>query len=151
MIERVYGVTLNFDAAADADNTKCLMYYTKEDNPLEQCWKGFNIYLNPPFDLKESFLAKAKKERDENRVFSVLVLPSDTSVKWFRRWSGIADHKILVEGRVPFISEDPERPKSGNNKGTTLFIFNPKNTVINVKEFEFWNWRAEPKLEEADG
>lgn len=118
-LEKRYG-KFTIDVCASAENTKCERFYTEKDNSLTKSWKGERVFDNPPFELKEEFLEKHYKEWIDNRTRSVLVLPCDTSVGWFHSWIELVPF-TLVKGRIPFISEDLKRPKSGNNKGTMIF------------------------------
>lgn len=39
----------DLDAAADDDNAKCDMYFTKRDDALSRDWGGFTVFCNPPY------------------------------------------------------------------------------------------------------
>lgn len=57
--------------------------YTKEDDGLQQDWFGA-VFCNPPFSEKEQWLKKAIQEtNDGNAEIVVMVLPVDTSTRWF--------------------------------------------------------------------
>ncbi len=87
-----------YDIAAAPDNHLCAKYYTKEDDALSIRWPtDGTIYCNPPYSKEGGplieWIKKALRESMEGAT-SVLLLPADTSTKWFH------DH-VLGSG-VPY-------------------------------------------------
>ncbi len=80
------------DAAALSSNAKC-ENYLGPDHPiagyrdaLAASWEcGGTVWCNPPYSRGEiiKWLAKAKAEADVNGITTVMLLPVDTSTKWF--------------------------------------------------------------------
>ena len=81
------GFTL--DAAATAANAKCSAYYTELTDGLALPWSGHVVWCNPPYskgNLKV-WTDKAREEAVNHGVISCLLIPHDTSTKWW--WSGV--------------------------------------------------------------
>ena len=55
----------------------------------------------------------------------VMLIPSDTSVKWFAKAWQNAAQVDFINGRIGFINESTGKPVSGNNKGSVVFHFSP--------------------------
>lgn len=86
-----------YDIAAAHDNHRCAKYFTKEDDALSIKWpKNVPLWCNPPYSkeggLLIEWLKKALRESLEGST-TVLLLPADTSTKWFH------DH-VLGSGSV---------------------------------------------------
>ena len=101
MLDEEFEFTL--DAAASASNALCERFYTKEQNALEQGWKGESVYINPPFfaeDLK-AFVRKAYAESRDKDTMVVMVVPAKTDQSW---WHDFAIHTQcrFIKGRVTF-------------------------------------------------
>ena len=110
-----FGFTL--DAAASDENALCDAYYTKEDNGLIQDWKGFSVWVNPPYDWKslQAFTQKAMREVG-NGVTTVMLMPSKTDQPWFHwLWERFVEGVWRVEfrwvkGRVKFVGAKDTAP-----------------------------------------
>lgn len=72
--ERFGGFTL--DVAAAPHNTKTKRFYTREDNGLEQPWKGV-VWCNPPYSDIRSWVRKAWLEWDGHKSVIVMLLPAN--------------------------------------------------------------------------
>lgn len=102
------------DPASGAESTPIApTRYTKEDDGLSKAWHGW-VFLNPPWSTdgdgsaKEVWLRKARNEANRQAVDGVVViLPADTSAKWFQNHLLDAQALCLVgPGRIPFEGED---------------------------------------------
>ena len=92
---------LTVDAAADVDNAMLPLYWTKEDNALEQDWTGARVWCNPPYGAaQKAFIRKAAECRAD---VAVLLLPArpDTAV-WHDFIFPKADVRFL-RGRLRFV------------------------------------------------
>lgn len=121
---------LTLDAAASADNALCNRYITEEQNTLTTPWADFlvapgYVWLNPPYSDITPFVQKAAAE-SKNQIGTVMLVPSDTSVGWFREAIETASEvRFIVRGRLAFINPASGKPVSGNNKGSMLIIWHP--------------------------
>lgn len=121
---------LTLDAAASADNALCNRYITEEQNTLETPWADYlsipgYVWLNPPYSDITPFVKKAAAE-STNQIGTVMLVPADTSVGWFREAIETASEvRFIVGGRLAFINPVSGKPVSGNNKGSMLIIWHP--------------------------
>lgn len=121
---------LTLDAAASADNALCNRYITEEQDTLVTPWGNFlvspgYVWLNPPYSDITPFVHKAAAE-SKNQIGTVMLVPSDTSVGWFREAIETASEvRFIVGGRLAFINPVSGKPVSGNNKGSMLIIWHP--------------------------
>ena len=120
------GCNFELDAAASAENAKCTRYYTKGMNGLEWPWAK-QTWCNPPYSEKAKWVEKAIAER-KNGNSSMLLLPVDTSTKWFARC--VAEAWLIVfltEGRVKFVHPETGKETGGNPSGSMLVHFNAEH------------------------
>lgn len=121
---------LKLDAAASDDNALCNRYITEEQNTLETPWADYlsipgYAWLNPPYSDITPFVKKAAAE-STNQIGTVMLVPADTSVGWFREAIETASEvRFIVGGRLAFINPVSGKPVSGNNKGSMLIIWHP--------------------------
>lgn len=121
---------LTLDAAASADNALCNHYITEEQNTLETPWADYlsipgYVWLNPPYSDITPFVQKAADE-SKNQIGTVMLVPADTSVGWFREAIETASEvRFIIGGRLSFINPVSGKPVSGNNKGSMLIIWHP--------------------------
>lgn len=94
------------DPASGAENTPIAdTCYTKETDGLQQEWAG-NVWLNPPFSLKEQFYKKAVNEVSGGSADLVIALaPGGTSADWFQRWFSKANLLCWLDGRDWYICD----------------------------------------------
>lgn len=124
-----YDRRFNFsrDVAASKDNALCESFFTQEYNALDHIW-GRTNWCNPPFSDVTPWIKKAIEEASHLRI-TVMLLPADSSVKWFKLAFDNCTECHLISGRLAFINEETGRPVSGNNKGSVVFVFDPTTPV----------------------
>ncbi|HHT7473832.1 TPA: phage N-6-adenine-methyltransferase [Raoultella planticola] len=121
---------LTLDAAASADNALCNRYITEKQNTLETPWADYlsipgYVWLNPPYSDITPFVKKAAAE-SANQIGTVMLVPADTSVGWFKEAIKTASEvRFITAGRLAFINPVTGKPVSGNNKGSMLIIWHP--------------------------
>ena len=117
------------DAAA-AHNALCRKFITAEQNTLETPWADYlsipgYVWLNPPYSDITPFVKKAAAE-SANQIGTVMLVPADTSVGWFKEAIQTASEvRFITAGRLAFINPVSGKPVSGNNKGSMLIIWRP--------------------------
>ena len=111
----------NLDVAASEQNHLVDNYLTAEDNALIHEWHKSN-YLNPPYSDIGPWINKASIEHEKGKTIVILV-PADTSVKWFKRAIETCNEARFISGRLSFINADTKKPVNGNNKGSVLLIW----------------------------
>jgi DNA (cytosine-5)-methyltransferase 1 len=83
------------------------------------------VWLNPPYSDITPFVKKAAAE-SANQIGTVMLVPADTSVGWFREAIETASEvRFITAGRLAFINPVTDKPVSGNNKGSMLIIWKP--------------------------
>ena len=118
------------DAAAAPHNALCRKFITAEQNTLETPWADYlsipgYAWLNPPYSDITPFVKKAAAE-SKNQIGTVMLVPADTSVGWFREAIQTASEvRFITAGRLAFINPVTGKPVSGNNKGSMLIIWHP--------------------------
>ena len=118
------------DAAAAPHNALCRKFITTEQNTLETPWADYlnvpgYVWLNPPYSDITPFVKKAAAE-SINQIGTVMLVPADTSVGWFKEAIQTASEvRFITAGRLAFINPVTGKPVSGNNKGSMLIIWRP--------------------------
>lgn len=118
------------DAAAAPHNALCRKFITAEQNTLETPWDEYlsipgYVWLNPPYSDITPFVKKAAAE-SANQIGTVMLVPADTSVGWFKEAIQTASEvRFITAGRLAFINPVTGKPVSGNNKGSILIIWHP--------------------------
>ncbi|MBZ3672749.1 phage N-6-adenine-methyltransferase [Salmonella enterica subsp. enterica serovar Senftenberg] len=117
------------DAAAAPHNTLCRKFITAEQNTLETSRAD---YLNVPLRLAKSTLQRHHTFREKaaaesrNQIGTVMLVPADTSVGWFKEAIQTASEvRFITARRLAFINPVTGKPVSGNNKGSMLIIWHP--------------------------
>tara|TARA_R110002020_G_C15974671_1_gene747866 strand:- start:48 stop:587 length:540 start_codon:yes stop_codon:yes gene_type:complete len=139
-----YNERFNFtvDMAASDDNHLCNYYLTKKEDALNYATMdgvldvvGFNtgkesaVFCNPPYSNLMPWVAAVVEYSKAFVTPFVMVIPADTSVKWFKLAFDNCTECHFISGRLSFINAETEKPVSGNNKGSVVFIFDPKSPV----------------------
>lgn len=118
------------DAAAAPHNALCRKFITAEQNTLETPWADYlsipgYVWLNPPYSDITPFVKKAAAE-SANQIGTVMLVPADTSVGWFKEAIQTASEvRFITAGRLAFINPVTGKPVSGNSKGSILIIWRP--------------------------
>ena len=118
------------DAAAAPHNALCRKFITAEQNTLETSWADYlripgYVWLNPPYSDITPFVKKAAAE-SANQIGTVMLVPADTSVGWFKESiQSASEVRFITAGRLAFINPVTGKPVSGNNKGSMLIIWRP--------------------------
>ena len=75
------------DAAASADNALLPRFWTKENDALEQLWKGERVWCNPPYSAIPDWVKQATYKTTYLRLcpLVVMLLPADrTEQPWWQ-------------------------------------------------------------------
>lgn len=118
------------DAAAAPHNALCRKFITAEQNTLQTPWADYlnvpgYVWLNPPYSDITPFVKKAAAE-SANQIGTVMLVPADTSVGWFKEAIQTASEvRFITAGRLAFINPVTGKPVSGNSKGSILIIWRP--------------------------
>ena len=98
-LNKEFNFTLDF--CANKENTKCLRFYSKEDNALIQNPKNEVIFCNPPYGREISkFIKKLFELSKNNKIVMLIPARTDTSY-WHNYIQGKAEVRF-IRGRVKF-------------------------------------------------
>lgn len=124
-----YNKRFNFttDVAASLDNRKCQDHRSEKFDGLLTGW-GDRNWCNNPYSNTSGWVEKAISEMKQG-CLTVMLIPADTSVKWFKKAFDNCTECHFISGRLSFINAETQKPVSGNNKGSVVFIFDPKSPV----------------------
>mgnify|MGYP003251382283 CR=1 FL=1 len=116
------------DPCCTAENAKCLKYYTKAENGLEQDWKGETVFCNPPYSRgkkgapgQEAWIKKCFEESKKAGTTCVMLLPARTDTKAFHTYIyGYAEIRF-IRGRLkcalPGFVDSKNEEKTERNAG----------------------------------
>ena len=101
-LNAVHDFTL--DPCATPENTKCPVFYTKEQNGLIMPWSG-RVFMNPPYgrDTTGRWVYRAYEQTKTGKCELVVgLLPARTDTLFFHNWIyGKAEIEFL-KGRLKF-------------------------------------------------
>lgn len=127
------------DIAASKDNHLVAEYISEEDDAFKfdfSKYEGTFVWCNPPYSDITPWIDLAIKNRDEHGVGTVLLIPADTSVKWFGKCVDEANEiTFITEGRINFIRADTGIPVNGNTKGSMLVMFGTEKSANGLETF----------------
>lgn len=87
------------DVCATDNNTKCVTFYSEEENGLLQDWSIWrSCWMNPPFNNNKEWVIKAYNESLKG-VTVVCLVPARTNTNWW--------HDYCMKGEVRFIRGRP--------------------------------------------
>jgi phage N-6-adenine-methyltransferase len=110
------------DVAADNNNCLCSQFIGEEQDSLgKHRWLSSN-WCNPPYSNITPWVNKAIDQHSQGKTI-VMLVPADTSVKWFKLAYESCNEVRFISGRISFINAETQKPVSGNNKGSVLFIW----------------------------
>ena len=103
------------DVCADKINTKCLNYFTKEDNALLQEW-NISAWCNPPHSRTEEFVKKAQAEWFKHNTNILMIVPANAIGAHY--FDYIFDSKSATyhrySGRINFTQHGIKKSSSRN-------------------------------------
>ncbi|AUR81452.1 DNA N-6-adenine-methyltransferase [Vibrio phage 1.005.O._10N.286.48.F2] len=118
-----------WDLAASKTNHLCDWYCSEDDSAFEQSNSGFDgaVFCNPPYSETAKWVDLCVNISQQSRVPVVMLIPADTSVKWFKAAFKNCSECHFISGRISFINAETQKPVSGNNKGSVVFVFDPNS------------------------
>src|SRR3972149_10675113 len=103
-ISEYFEIDFSLDPCAKPDNHLMLpKFYTKFDNGLRYEWMNEGVYINPPFDNKETWIRKAISESKHHGSICVMLLPNFTDTDVFHSLIVPYSSIVFCEGRIRFI------------------------------------------------
>jgi phage N-6-adenine-methyltransferase len=110
------------DVAASDENGLCENIIDESMDALTQDQWGVSNWCNPPYSNIKPWVEKAINEHSSGSTI-VMLVPADTSVKWFKLAFESCNEVRFISGRISFINAETQKPVNGNNKGSVLFIW----------------------------
>ncbi len=99
----------DLDVCASAENAKCPVYFTKEQDGLKQEWEGV-CWMNPPYGREIGKWIKKAYESAIGGAIVVCLLPARTDTAWW--------HDYAMKGSITFLRG---RLKFGGHKNSAPF------------------------------
>ena len=103
--------SFDLDPCASYENAKCTRFYTKEDDGLKQSWKGFRVFMNPPYGREiADWVQKAYEESMSGAEIVVGLLPARTDTHWFHNYVYPFCTLRFLKGRLKFSNSKKDAP-----------------------------------------
>lgn len=134
-VREVMGGIIDCDPATSRkanDTVEASVYWTKEDNGLEQQWCG-NVFMNPPYSqpLISQFSEAVVEKLESGEIEQAIVLVNNaTETGWFQGMLSKCSSVCFPKGRIKFIDEDGN-PSGSPLQGQAILYFGD-----NLYEFE---------------
>jgi len=127
------------DTCANAENTKCKVYFDRKLNGLTANWAeklklvGGNgaCWMNPPYGRGiDNWIKKAHDEAQKG-VTTVALIPARTDTSWFHTYIHNKQEVRFLKGRIKFVDAESSAPFP-----SMIVIFRPiqevKQTILNT-------------------
>ena len=123
-LDKKYG-PFCLDAAADALNAKCPVYFDESQDSLKQEWAPYGkVFLNPPYKGIAAWIEKCVVESRKG-AYIVVLMPARTDTRYFH--DHIYNKKyvdiVFLKGRIKFQGAPAAAPFP-----SMLAIFKPRPT-----------------------
>ncbi len=137
------------DLAANKDNAKHEVFYTEEDNSLEQDWssEGRKVgFLNPPYSNTKPWIKKAVAMKE--KFTTVMPIPTPNGEAQYKDVFEHANDIVFINGRIAFVAScdftikgkngKPDKhikkgdEVSGNSRGTCVVVFGSINKKLEI-------------------
>ena len=120
LLDKEFHFTL--DPCATPKNTKCIKFYTKEQNGLIQDWSKEVVFCNPPYGKGMTDWIKKSITESSLGATIVVLIPARTNTNWWNNLCMKADEIRFITGRPKF-----ENMKHGLPFPLVLLIFRPNS------------------------
>lgn len=138
-----------FGGVIDCDPASCevanrtvgaVVYFSKEDNGLEQTWSGA-CWLNPPYSqpLIRQFSEAVAEKYESGEIDSAIVLVNNaTETAWFQRIAEVASAICFPRARIKFM--DPQGNRTGAPLQGQAILYLGQNVPGFRDQFECYGW-----------
>lgn len=117
----------NYDPCATADNHKCFLWTSKEDDGLTTDWGGQRVFCNPPYSDLPRWVEKAYRETRKDDTLVCMLLPARTDTRYFWNYIWQRSEVRFIKGRVHYENSEGKRMKFGSPFPTMIVIFRGAN------------------------
>lgn len=97
--DAIYGFTL--DVCAIAENTKCFLFFSPDDNGLAKDWSRDVCWMNPPYGPALKLWMKKAYESSLEGATVVCLVPARTDTRWWHDYAEKGEYEF-IRGRVIF-------------------------------------------------
>lgn len=105
-LNKEYQFTL--DPCCTKETAKCDLFFTKEDDGLNQSWEGHTVFMNPPYGREiKDWIKKAYQEGNKPNTIVVCLIPARTDTSYWHKYCMKASEIILIKGRLKFGGKGP--------------------------------------------
>ena len=120
-----FQVTPLLDVAATSKNRKFTIFFSKEDNALEQDWT-LDAWCNHPHTLHKEFVEKAYNEWKKHNITIMMIIPANTGRTryWHEFIEPFAEYK-MIKGNIRFL-KDGKMTKEAARNGYVCVIWRKK-------------------------
>jgi phage N-6-adenine-methyltransferase len=125
-LNRRYQFTL--DPCATAENAKCALYFTKEQDGLKQDWGNHRVFCNPPYGREIGKWARKCFEASQGGALVVLLVPSRTDTRWYHAWIEDKAEVTFLRGRLRFGGATTSAPFP-----SALAVYHPKRPIVTCR------------------
>jgi phage N-6-adenine-methyltransferase len=122
-LDRRYHFTL--DPCATPENAKCPIYFTREQNGLEQDWGTHRVFCNPPYGRTMAAWARKCFEASQRGALVVLLVTARTDTRWYHDWVYGKAEVEFIRGRLKFGKADNCAPFS-----SMLCVYRPNRPLV---------------------
>lgn len=100
-LDKLFAFSL--DPCANAENAKCVKFFTEDDDGLKQDWSGFNVFINPPYSKTKDWVKKAYEESKKENTTCVMLIASRTDTRVIHDYVfKYAAQIVFIKGRLKF-------------------------------------------------
>lgn len=99
----------NCDVAASKENTKCYLYFDKDDDGLKQSWLKTN-WCNPPYGSEIGKWVEKAHYESFNGNTTVMLIPARTDTKYFHDYIYNKHEIRFLKGRLKFSNSKNSAP-----------------------------------------
>lgn len=125
------------DPCATPQNTKCPIYFTKEDDGLVQDWALVgNAFVNPPYGRNIKKWVKKGLDESLKGIIVVMLIPARTDTSYWHDYIFQYAQIKFLRGRLYFINEDRKLNGRAPFPSAIIIFGNNDNWAKNLKRDE---------------
>ena len=98
------------DPCSTAENRKCTLYFTKEQDGLAQDWGKNTVFMNPPYGRTVGDWMRKAYESAQAGATVVCLVHARTDTRWFHDWVYGKAELRFVKGRLKFGGQKNSAP-----------------------------------------
>jgi phage N-6-adenine-methyltransferase len=121
----------DLDPCCRPETAKAPLFFTKDDDGLQQAWCG-RVWVNPPYSDPRPWIERAIRATNEREARSVvMLLPAAIDTTWFHDLVLPHGDVVFMRGRIKFIGWKGT-PIGSPKAGTILAVFPKREQVFRL-------------------